>query len=81
MPARAFSAAAGRTPKWSTAGPYWPRRSRVGRGQIAAFTDSTVWSSFAVFSHDREKLAMDLVRMLNREPEPVRIADPHAGRR
>ena len=37
---------------------------RVGRGQIAAFTDSTVWSSFAVFSHDREKLAMDLVRLL-----------------
>jgi hypothetical protein len=26
-----------------------------------------VWSSFAVFSHDREKLAMDLVRLLNRE--------------
>ena len=43
---------------------------RVGRGRIAAFTDSTVWSSFAVFSHDREKLAMDLVRMLNREPSP-----------
>jgi hypothetical protein len=41
---------------------------RVGRGQIAAFTDSTVWSSFAIFSHDRDKLAMDLVRLLNREP-------------
>ena len=41
---------------------------RVGRGRIAAFTDSTVWSSFAVFSHDRDKLAMDLVRLLNREP-------------
>ena len=41
---------------------------RVGRGRIAAFTDSTVWSSFAVFSFDREKLAMDLVRLLNREP-------------
>jgi hypothetical protein len=39
----------------------------VGRGRIAAFTDSTVWSSFAVFSHDRDKLAMDLVRLLNRE--------------
>jgi hypothetical protein len=44
--------------------------TRVGRGQIAAFTDSTVWSSFAVFSHDREKLAMDLVRMLNRQQSP-----------
>ncbi len=43
---------------------------RVGRGRIAAFTDSTVWSSFAVFSLDREKLAMDLVRLLNREPSP-----------
>jgi hypothetical protein len=43
---------------------------RVGRGLIAAFTDSTVWSSFAVFSLDREKLAMDLVRLLNREPSP-----------
>ncbi len=42
--------------------------ARVGHGRIAAFTDSTVWSSFAVFSHDREKLAMDLVRMLNRAP-------------
>lgn len=31
-------------------------------------TDSTVWSSFAVFSLDREKLAMDLVRLLDREP-------------
>ena len=41
---------------------------RVGRGRIAAFTDSTVWSSFAVFSHDRDKLATDLVRLLNREP-------------
>src|SRR5262249_26666929 len=46
---------------------------RVGRGQIAAFTDSTVWSSFAVFSHDREKLAMDLVRVLNREPSPYEV--------
>jgi hypothetical protein len=43
---------------------------RVGRGRIAAFTDSTVWSSFAVFSYDREKLAMDLVRLLNRQPSP-----------
>ncbi len=42
----------------------------VGRGRIAAFTDSTVWSSFAVFSFDREKLAMDLVRLLDREPSP-----------
>ncbi len=40
---------------------------RVGRGRIAAFTDSTVWSSFAVFSHDRDRLAMDLVRLLNRK--------------
>jgi hypothetical protein len=40
---------------------------RVGRGRIAAFTDSTVWWSFAVFSHDREKLAMDLIRLLNRD--------------
>ncbi len=45
----------------------------VGRGRIAAFTDSTVWSSFAVFSFDREKLAMDLVRMLNREPSPYEL--------
>ncbi len=44
--------------------------AHVERGQIAAFTDSTVWSSFAVFSHDREKLAMDLVRMLNRQQSP-----------
>jgi len=43
---------------------------RVGRGRIAAFTDSTVWSSFAVFSDDREKLAMDLVRLLNRARSP-----------
>ena len=41
---------------------------RAGRGRIAAFTDSTVWSSFAVFSHDRDKLGMDLVRLLNRDP-------------
>ncbi len=46
---------------------------RVERGQIAAFTDSTVWSSFAVFSHDREKLAMDLVRMLNRQQSPYEV--------
>ncbi len=46
---------------------------RVGRGRIAAFTDSTVWSSFAVFSHDREKLAMDLVRLLNREPSGYEV--------
>jgi len=53
-------------------------RARVERGQIAAFTDSTVWSSFAVFSHDREKLAMDLVRMLNQQQSryemPIRCA-------
>ncbi len=53
-------------------------KARVGRGQIAAFTDSTVWSSFAVFSYDREKLAMDLVRMLNRRQSsyevPIRCA-------
>ncbi len=46
---------------------------RVGRGRIAAFTDSTVWSSFAVFSFDCEKLAMDLVRLLNREPSPYEL--------
>ena len=46
---------------------------RVGLGRIAAFTDSTVWSSFAVFSHDREKLAMDLVRLLNREPSGYEV--------
>jgi hypothetical protein len=46
---------------------------RVGRGRIAAFTDSTVWSSFAVFSHDREKLAMDMVRLLNRRSSPHEI--------
>jgi hypothetical protein len=52
---------------------------RVGRGQIAAFTDSTVWSSFAVFSHDREKLAMDLVRTLNREPNPYAVPIRYAA--
>jgi hypothetical protein len=56
---------------------------RVGRGQIAAFTDSTVWSSFAVFSFDREKLAMDLVQMLNRQPscfgQPFRLLASTAG--
>ena len=54
---------------------------RVGRGRIAAFTDSTVWSSFAVFSHDREKLAMDLVRLLNREPSPYELPIRGAGAR
>ena len=44
---------------------------QVGRGRIAAFTDSTVWSSFAVFSHDREKLAMDLVGLLHRVTSPL----------
>lgn len=39
---------------------------QVGQGRIAAFTDSTVWSSFAVFEKDREKLAMDMIRLLNR---------------
>jgi len=52
---------------------------RVERGQIAAFTDSTVWSSFAVFSHDREKLAMDLVRMLNREQSPYEVPIRYAA--
>ena len=47
---------------------------RVGDGRIAAFTDSTVWSSFAVFDRDREKLAMDLIRLLNREPSNFRLA-------
>lgn len=45
---------------------------RVGKGQIAAFTDSTVWSSFAVFQYDREKLAGDLVHSLNYEPSRLR---------
>ncbi len=45
----------------------------VGRGRIAAFTDSTVWSSFAVFQFDREKLAADLIQMLNRKPSPFRL--------
>ena len=56
---------------------------RVGRGRIAAFTDSTVWSSFAVFTHDRDKLAMDLVRLLNRKPSayatPLRLASVAAA--
>lgn len=43
---------------------------RAGRGRIAAFTDSTVWSSFAVFQFDREKLAADLIFLLNHEPSP-----------
>jgi hypothetical protein len=46
----------------------------VDRGRIAAFTDSTIWSSFAVFSFDREKLAMDLIRLLNREQRPYELA-------
>jgi hypothetical protein len=46
---------------------------RVGEGRIAAFTDSTVWSSFAVFDKDREKLAMDLVRLLNRKDSPYEL--------
>ncbi len=41
--------------------------ARAGKGTIAAFTDSTVWSSFAVFQFDREKLAADLVNLLNRD--------------
>lgn len=45
--------------------------TKVGLGRVAAFTDSTVWSSFAVFSYDREKLAMDMIRMLNRESSPL----------
>lgn len=44
----------------------------AGRGRIAAFTDSTVWSSFAIFQYDREKLATDLIGLLNREPSPLR---------
>lgn len=51
---------------------------RAGKGQIAAFTDSTVWSSFAVFQYDREKLAADIVNQLIRERSwlrmPLRIA-------
>jgi hypothetical protein len=45
--------------------------TRAGRGRIALFTDSTVWSSFAVFQYDREKLAADLVGLLNREGSPL----------
>lgn len=40
---------------------------QAGKGRIAAFTDSTVWSSFAVFQFDREKLAAGIVCLLNRE--------------
>ena len=47
--------------------------AEAGRGRIAAFTDSTVWSSFAIFQHDREKLAGDLVAMLNRGRSPWTI--------
>ncbi len=51
---------------------------RVGQGRITAFTDSTVWSSFAVFQSDRHKLAMDMIRQLNRPQSlvetPLRIA-------
>ena len=42
-----------------------------GEGRIGAFTDSTVWSSFAVFKHDREKLALGLVAHLNRRTHPA----------
>jgi hypothetical protein len=45
----------------------------AGRGRIVAFTDSTVWSSFAVFQFDREKLAADLVSLLNRERSPLLV--------
>ena len=71
--ARASSAGAERTPRWQHGRTVLAATVRVGRGRIAAFTDSTVWSSFAVFSHDREKLAMDLVRLLNREPSPYEL--------
>lgn len=47
--------------------------ARAGKGLIAAFTDSTVWSSFAVFQFDREKLAADLIGMLNREQSPLKL--------
>ena len=46
---------------------------QVGHGRVAAFTDSTVWSSFAVFEKGREKLAMDLIRLLNRGPSPYEL--------
>ena len=71
--AGSYFGAGAHIPKWITGGPYWPESCSVGSGQIAAFTDSTVWSSFAVFSFDREKLAMDLVRLLNREQSPYEL--------
>jgi hypothetical protein len=47
--------------------------ARAGKGRIVAFTDSTVWSSFALFQFDREKLFADLIVMLNHEQSPSRM--------
>jgi hypothetical protein len=38
-----------------------------GRGRVAAFSDSTVWSSFDLFKNGHEVLLLDLVEYLNRE--------------
>jgi hypothetical protein len=45
----------------------------AGKGRIVAWSDSTIWSSFATFQFDREKLAADIVCMLNRENNPLRL--------
>lgn len=39
----------------------------VGKGRVAVFTDSTVWSSFAFFQYGRSDLLLGLVNYLNYE--------------
>ncbi len=48
--------------------------TRVGRGCLMAFTDSTVWSSFAVFENGHDVLALDMIRALNRSTPSCLIA-------
>ena len=47
---------------------------RCGKGVVIAFTDSTVLSSFGVFSHDREKMMLGCVNVLNRRPDVLHLA-------
>lgn len=41
-----------------------------GSGKIAAFTDSTVWSSFAFHKFGRSRLFLNLITQLNRKSSP-----------
>ena len=52
----------------------------VGRGRIAAFTDSTVWSSFAVFSSRPRKAGDGPDPCAQPRAKPVGIASPLRGR-